>query len=272
MVAFAGNSIICRLALIDGSIDPASFTSIRLVAGAVTLIFILFLRRGSADIRAHGSWLSAFTLIVYAVFFSFAYVSLSAASGALILFGFVQATMIVAALLGGERPRASEWLGWMVAAAGLTGLLLPGASAPPPMGAALMAVAGIGWGLYSLYGRNEARPLSSTAGNFVRVMVPVAILVLATVNTAELSPRGVALACLSGSVTTGLGYVVWYAALNNLTSMQAALVQLSVPAIAAGGGVLFVGETVSVRLLICGTLIIGGICLALGGKYYRSVA
>ena len=270
MVAFAGNSVICRLALIDGAIDPSSFTSIRLAAGAITLIGILFLRSGAVDIRAQGSWRSALTLIVYAIFFSFSYVSLSAASGALILFGFVQATMIIAALLGGERPKISEWLGWTVAAAGLVCLLLPGASAPPLLGAALMAVAGIGWGLYSLYGRHEARPLASTAGNFARVMLPVALLVLVTIESVELTFVGVVLACLSGSVTTGLGYVIWYAALNHLTSMQAALVQLSVPAIAAIGGVLFVGETLSLRLLICGTLILGGICLALGGKYYRS--
>lgn len=268
MVAFAGNSIICRLALVDGAIDASSFTSIRLAAGAFTLVSILFLRNGNIDIRAHGSWRSAITLIAYAIFFSFAYVSLSAASGALILFGFVQATMIVAALMAGERPHISEWLGWIVAAAGLIWLLLPGVSAPPLTGAALMAVAGIGWGLYSLYGRNEPRPLASTAGNFVRVMLPVLLLVIFTVNMVQLSPTGIALALLSGSVTTGLGYVIWYAALTYLTSMQAALVQLSVPAIAAVGGVLFISEPLSLRLLLSGALIIGGICLALGGKYY----
>ena len=272
MIAFAGNSILCRMALLDGAIDPASFTSIRLGAGALTLAAILWLRSGSADVRAHGSWRSAITLIVYAIFFSYAYVSLSAASGALILFGFVQATMIVAAIRAGERPTIGEWVGWTVAAGGLTWLLLPGISAPPLAGALLMAVAGVGWGLYSLYGRNEPRPLASTAGNFVRVMAPVLVLIVLTYASAELSPRGVMLAVLSGSVTTGLGYVVWYAALPSLSSLQAALVQLSVPAIAALGGVVLIGEPLSLRLVAAGVLILGGICLALGSKYYAAEA
>ena len=267
MVAFAGNSIICRMALIDGAIDPSSFTSLRLASGALTLLAVMCWRSRSVDVRHHGSWRSAITLIIYAIFFSFAYVSLSAASGALILFGFVQATMIVAALRHGERPGVREWLGWLVAAGGLVWLLLPGVTAPPVLGASLMAVAGVGWGLYSLYGRSEPRPLAGTAGNFVRVMLPVLILAASTTQMISLSPRGIALAILSGSVTTGLGYVVWYAALRNLTSVQGALVQLSVPAIAALGGVLLIGEPLTLRVLVSGVLILGGISLALGGKY-----
>lgn len=269
MIAFAGNSILCRLALIDGAIDPAAFTGVRLASATVTLAAIMAFRGGMKDLGNRGSWRSAITLIVYAIFFSYAYVSLSAASGALILFGFVQATMIAAALLTGERPLISEWLGWGVAATGLVWLLMPGISAPPLLGAALMAVAGIGWGLYSLYGRTEAMPLASTTGNFLRVLLPVAILVLVSVDSFVLTSGGILLACLSGCLTTGVGYVVWYAALSGLSSLQAALVQLSVPAIAAVGGVLFIGEAISTRLLLSGLLIIGGICVALGGKYYR---
>ena len=270
MVAFAGNSVICRMALFDGSIDPASFTSVRLVAGVLTLLVVLAVRSGRTSAVAHGSWRGAITLIVYAIFFSYAYVSLSAASGALILFGFVQATMIVAALRDGERPHAAEWLGWIIAAAGLVWLLLPGATAPPPLGAALMAVAGVGWGLYSLYGRSEPRPLAGTTGNFVRVMAPVLVLVVVTFPMADLSTRGVVLAIVSGSLTTGLGYVIWYAALKALSAMQAALVQLSVPAIAALGGAVLVAEPLTPRLLLSGALILGGISVALGSKYRRA--
>lgn len=269
MIAFAGNSILCRLALIDGAIDPAGFTSLRLGSAALTLAAIMALRGNVSGIGSGGSWASAITLIVYAIFFSYAYISLSAASGALILFGFVQATMIVAALLAGERPRVSECLGWSVAVFGLVWLLLPGVDAPPLPGAALMAIAGIGWGLYSLYGRLEAQPLVSTTGNFLRVLLPVAILTLANIGRFEITSTGILLACLSGCLTTGVGYVIWYAALPGLSSLQAALVQLSVPAIAALGGVLFIGEAISTRLLLSGLLIIGGICVALGGKYYR---
>lgn len=272
MIAFAGNSVICRLALVDGAIDPAGFTTIRMASAALTLAAILALRNGPAGLGQRGSWRSAVTLIVYAVFFSFAYVSLSAASGALILFGFVQATMIVAALIAGERPLRSEWFGWSVAALGLVWLLLPGATAPPALGAAQMAIAGIGWGLYSLYGRNETHPLAATAGNFIRLLVPIGVLALVSAAQFSASTPGVLLACLSGCLTTGVGYVIWYSALRSLTSMQAALVQLSVPAIAAAGGVMFVGEAITMRLLLAGLLIIGGICVALGGKYYRAVA
>lgn len=267
MLAFAGNSVICRLALVDGAIDPASFTSVRLISAAVTLLFIVAMRGGLREAATAGNWRAAAALIAYAIFFSYAYVSLSAASGALVLFGFVQATMIVAALIAGERPSAAEALGWTVAAGGLIWLLLPGADAPPLAGAAMMAVAGIGWGLYSLNGRSEPRPLASTTGNFVRALPPVVLLAGATATQFDATLGGLLLACLSGCLTTGVGYVVWYAALAGLSALQAALVQLCVPAIAAAGGLLFVGETIPLRLAVCGLLILGGISLALGGRY-----
>ncbi len=267
MVAFAGNSIICRLALADGTIDPASFTVIRLVAGALTLIAILALRTNLNAVRRSGSWRSAVTLFVYAIAFSLAYVQLNTASGALVLFGTAQATMIVAALLSGERPIAAEYAGWLAAVGGFVWLLLPGATTPPLGGALLMAVAGVGWGLYSLYGRGEPAPLAGTAGNFLRVMLPTALLALAALTHIDISSRGVFLAALSGSVTTGIGYVIWYAALPRLSSLQAALVQLSVPAIAALGGILFVAEALPARVVVAGLLITGGICIAIAGRY-----
>lgn len=270
MIAFAGNSIICRLALAGETIDPVSFTVIRLVAGAVTLFAILAARTKSAAAPRSGSWRAAITLFVYAIAFSLAYVQLATASGALVLFGTAQATMIGAALLGGERPIAAEYLGWLAAVGGFVWLLLPGATTPPLGGALLMTVAGIGWGLYSLYGRAEPAPLAGTAGNFLRVMLPTSVLGFAALTMLNISPQGLFLAVLSGSVTTGIGYVIWYAALPNLSSLQAALVQLSVPAIAALGGVVLVAEPLSMRIVVAGLLITGGICIAIAGRYRHS--
>ena len=268
MLAFAGNSIICRLALRDHAIDPASFTAIRLLSGAGALLLIFSLARRGQSLRTHGSWLSAFMLFLYAICFSYAYISLSAGAGALILFGFVQATMILTGVWSGDRPSGIEWLGWSLAFAGLIYLVLPGVEAPEPFGAALMAAAGIAWGIYSLRGRAESDALASTASNFILslLMVLVMMIVAVTLWSANISVRGVLLAILSGALTSGLGYVVWYAALNYLSSMQAALVQLSVPAIAAAGGAIILAESLSLRLLISSALVLGGIGLALVRK------
>lgn len=269
MLAFAGNSIICRLALVDGSIDPGSFTYIRLASGAITLLLILKLRSGDVSVREHGSWISAALLFLYAICFSYAYVDLSTGTGALILFGCVQATMIVMALRSGDRPHRTEWLGWFLTACGFVWLLLPGVSAPSVQGSLLMAVAGVGWGIYSVRGKRESDPLASTASNFARTLLPVTIAaIVAAVSqpTSHTSSDGVALAVLSGGLTSGIGYVIWYAALRYLKSMQAALVQLSVPAIAALGGVLLVAEAPSLRLALSGLLVLGGISVALAGK------
>jgi drug/metabolite transporter (DMT)-like permease len=263
MIAFAGNSIICRLALRDAAIDPASFTSIRLTSGALTLIAIVLVLGPGSRLRQHGSWKSAITLFVYAISFSYAYLSLSAGTGALILFGTVQGTMIGAGLLVGDRPSAVEWLGWTVAVSGLVWLLLPGIDAPSPAGSLLMAVAGITWGIYSLRGRREADALVANASNFALSLVLVAVLAMLTIDRTAVSSEGVWLAILSGAVTSGLGYVVWYRALERLSSMQAALVQLSVPAIAMAGGALLLGEILTGRLLLASTLVLGGISLAL---------
>jgi len=266
MLAFAGNSILCRLALTGPGIDTASFTAIRLLSGALALLVIVRLVRPGESIRGHGGWLSAAMLFGYAVLFSYAYVSLSAGTGALILFGFVQGTMIAIGLWSGDRPGLLEWLGWMAALAGLVWLMLPGVESPPLAGAILMALAGIAWGVYSIRGRSESSPLAATTSNFVFSGVFVALLVAVSFSGARLSSQGVILALVSGALTSGLGYVIWYAALENLSAMQAAMVQLSVPVIATIGGVLLLAEPLSLRLLVSSVLVLGGISLALGRK------
>lgn len=265
MLAFAGNSLLCRLALRDDTIDPGSFTALRLVSGALALLLIVYLRGRRPDLRVHGNPYSALMLFVYAAAFSYAYVSLSAASGALILFGFVQASMIAVALWRGERPRWFEWAGWLLAATGLLWLLLPGADAPATGGALLMAAAGIAWGIYSLRGAGARKPVESTLANFV-FSLPMLLLLAPFLAGAHWTSTGVWLAIASGALTSGLGYVLWYVALRHLRSIQAALVQLSVPAIAAAGGVLLLREPLSARLVLAGGLILGGILLARLGR------
>lgn len=272
MLAFAGNSILCRMALKEGTIDPASFTSIRLFAGSVALLLIVRFTSKNKSIREHGGWKSALMLFLYAICFSYAYISLSAGAGALILFGFVQGTMIAMALRAGDRPNIAEWLGWLLAFGGLVWLLLPGIEAPPAVGAALMALAGIAWGVYSIRGKNESNPLVSTCSNFVYSIAFVTIVTAITFAHANMTNRGIALAVISGGITSGVGYVIWYAALSYLSAMQAALVQLSVPAIAAVGGAIILAEAISVRLLVSGALILGGISLALVQKSHRIAA
>lgn len=265
MMAFAGNSLLCRMALAETSIDAASFTVVRMLAAAVTLAVIVLLRSTPGTRRASiggGSWRSAITLVAYAIAFSYAYIRLDAATGALILFGTVQCTMIVVAFASGERPTAAEASGWLIAAGGLVALLLPGATAPSPTGALLMSIAGVGWGLYSIYGKSERRPLISTTGNFVKALplcLPIVVVALAR-GTADAD--GFVIAAAAGSLTTGLGYIVWYAVLPSLRSLSAALVQLSVPVIAAVGGLLLLAETPDLRLVLCGSAILGGIGFA----------
>ena len=270
MLAFAGNSILCRMALRDGAIDPASFTSVRLLSGALALLLIVRLTSKDSSVREHGNWTSAFVLFIYAACFSYAYISLSAGAGALILFGFVQGTMIAMALWSGDRPNVSEWLGWLLAFGGLVWLLIPGIEAPATVGATLMALAGIAWGVYSIRGRKQTNALLSTCSNFVYSIAFVIILTAITISSADVTGRGILLAVISGAITSGVGYVIWYAALNYLRTMQAALVQLSVPAIAAAGGVILLAEPVSLRLLTSGALILGGISLALVQKSHRA--
>jgi drug/metabolite transporter (DMT)-like permease len=266
LVAFAANSVLCRLALGRAAIDAASFTSIRLAAGACMLLLITAVVERKMPAFGRGNAASALLLFLYAAAFSYAYNGLGAGAGALILFGSVQATMILCALGAGERPHAFEWSGLGLALAGLVYLVFPGLSAPPLVSSALMAVAGISWGLYSLRGRGAKNPLAETTKNFV-LALPLALIVnLLMRGDAQVSRTGVTLAVLSGALASGVGYVVWYAALRGLTATRAATVQLAVPVLAAGGGVLFLSERISLRLLLAACVILGGVGLALLGR------
>ena len=261
MIAFAANSLLCRMALAGGEIDPGTFALVRVASGAATLAAIVFARRGIT--RWRPDWKAAAALTGYLVFFSFAYVGLTAGTGALILFGAVQLTMFAAALKSGERLPPLGWAGLAVAAAGLVVLVAPGVSAPRPLPAAAMAVAGIAWGLYSLLGRGAGDPLEATARNFLWATVLVAPVGLFYGGVVTSSATGIALALASGVLASGLGYVIWYAALAGLTAGSAATVQLSVPVIAALGGVVFLGEALTARLLVASAATLGGIALVL---------
>jgi drug/metabolite transporter (DMT)-like permease len=266
MAAFASNSLLNRLALGQGTIDAVSYTTIRLTSGAVTLFVIAFLQKDHGKDFLRGSWISAAFLFLYAITFSFAYLSLTTGTGALILFGSVQVTMLMVALRSGERPRLLEWIGLILAFGGLVYLVFPGLSAPPPLGSALMMVAGISWGFYSVRGRGTQNPLASTAGNFIYSIPMILAVLCIAFQTISISSDGILYAILSGALASGCGYVIWYAALRGLTTTRAATVQLSVPVIAAWSGVIFLAEQVSTRLLIAGALILGGIALAVSSR------
>lgn len=261
MIAFAGNSLLCRVALKETGIDAASFTTIRLVSGALALWLIVRLRSGGRS--GHGNWPSAVALFAYAAGFSYAYLSLTAATGALLLFGAVQATMIGQGIRSGERLRKAQLAGLAMALGGMAGLLLPGVSAPPLAGALLMLGAGVAWGVYSLRGKAGGDPTRVTAGNFLRA-APIAVaLSLATLDAASLDGPGMGYAIASGALASGVGYAIWYMALPALKSTHAATVQLSVPAIAAVGGVVFLDEALSLRLVLASAAILGGIALVI---------
>ena len=264
MVAFAGNSLLCRQALKHTAIDPASFTVIRLVSGALILWLLAGMKQSSP--AGKGNWLSAFALFAYAAGFSFAYISLSAGGGALLLFGAVQATMIGHGLWKGERLRAFQTLGVLLALGGLVGLLLPGLSAPPLPGAALMIAAGIAWGIYSLRGKGAGDPTRVTAGNFMRAVPITIILSLLMLEFASLDSAGFYYAVASGALASGLGYAIWYTVLPALKNTSAATVQLSVPVIAALGGIVFLGEPLTLRLVLASVAILGGIALVIVQK------
>jgi len=266
MLAFAANSLLCRQALLRTDIDAASFTLVRLVAGALMLWLVVRLRHAPPGQGPGGNWWSALMLFAYAAAFSFAYVSLPAAVGALLLFGAVQATMIGAGLWRGERFQARQWAGLVLALGGLVGLLLPGLSAPPLGGAVLMLGAGVAWGVYSLRGKGVGDPLGVTAGNFLRA-VPMALGV-ALLAQLSVDRAGLGYAVASGALTSGIGYVLWYAALPGLRAGTAATVQLSVPVIAALGAVAFLGEAWGLRLVLASAAILGGIALVVvpGGR------
>ncbi|HLL70643.1 MAG TPA: DMT family transporter [Pyrinomonadaceae bacterium] len=267
-MAFAANSVLCRLALGSAAIDAASFTTVRLASGALMLSLVaVSFGKKVPPLRSYKP-LSALLLFLYAAAFSYAYTNLSTGTGALVLFGSVQATMLAVALRSGERPHAFEWAGLLLALGGLVYLVFPGLEFAPPLGSSTcMAVAGVSWGLYSLRGRSSGDPLADTNANFVLALPPAfALNLLALRGDAHASPTGIMLAVLSGALASGLGYVVWYTALRGLTATRAATVQLAVPVLAAAGGVLFMSERVTLRLLLAALLILGGIALALLGR------
>ena len=259
MVAFASNSLLCRVALRETAIDAASFTLVRIIAGALCLGLIARMRR--TPLVQAGSWTSALALFGYAALFSFAYLRLTAGTGALLLFGAVQATMILWAIRSGERLRVLQWLGFFVAIVGLVALVAPGLSAPPLAAALLMLAAGIAWGIYSLRGKTAGNPLQATAGNFVRAVPMALALSLIMLPRARFDRMGVVYAIVSGAIASGLGYAIWYTALPALRATAAATVQLSVPVLAAIGGIIFLGEAITMRLALASAAVLGGIAL-----------
>jgi drug/metabolite transporter (DMT)-like permease len=268
MIAFASNSLLCRVALKQTSIDAATFTFVRILSGAVVLWIILKARR--ADWTKAGNWLSALALFVYAAAFSFAYLQLSAGTGALLLFGAVQATMILWGLRKGERFDAIQILGLIMAIAGLVVLVFPGLTAPPLTASILMLGAGVSWGIYSLRGKGERDPTNATAGNFLRAVPLAATLSLAFLTRVHLDSTGIMYAIISGAITSGLGYVIWYSAIPNLKATSAATVQLSVPVLAATGGILLLSEPITIRYLFASAVVLGGIGLVILEKRAKS--
>jgi drug/metabolite transporter (DMT)-like permease len=270
LTAFAANSVLNRLALGGNTIDASSYIGIRLVSGAAVLWLLNGLSKRSFRLAPKPYFehfrprlMPAFFLFAYGIAFSFAYRSLSSGMGAFILFGTVQTTMLTIAVLKGERPHISEWLGLVVAFSGLVYLVFPGLAAPDPLGAVLMLVAGIAWGFYTLSGRGVKDPLETTSLNFLCAVPMVLVINLFTMRQAHISTEGVVFACISGAVTSGMGYAIWFTALKGLSTTQAALFQLLVPIIAAWGGVVFLSENITSRLVWAGVLIITGVVLAL---------
>ena len=269
MIFFAANSLLARLALRAGQIDGASFTGVRIVAGAAALVLLTsFRKEGVGAARRHGSLRPAFALFCYAITFSFAYLSLNAGAGAVVLFAAVQVSMLGIGIAQGERPRLSEWTGLAVAFGGLVYLVSPGMTAPSPVGVSLMAVSGASWGYYSFAARGISSPMAATAGNFVRA-IPLAVgalIVLWAIGHPHATWFGIGLAAASGGVASGLGYALWYTALKNLSTSLAAIVQLTVPVLTAAAGVMLLDERLTWRLALASAVILGGVALALVGR------
>lgn len=268
LIAFAANSVLARLALGNNMIDASGFTSIRLLTGAIVLFTIIQFRKNKTKSSTKGSWFSGFMLFIYAIAFSYAYLSLDTGTGALILFGAVQITMILISIYNGNRLHFTEWLGVIIAFTGFIYLILPGVNTPSTIGFILMSLAGIAWGFYTIKGRASKNPSMDTAHNFIKTIPFVFVLLLITFDKENYSFEGIVLAIISGGITSGIGYTIWYMALKGLTSIQAAVVQLLVPVIAAFGGVLFIAETITQRLTIASLLILGGVLIVVLGKKY----
>lgn len=269
LTAFAANSVLCRKALGGEAIDAAGFTIIRLLSGVLVLLLISGINGKKPVRKEKGNWFAGMMLFVYAEAFSFAYITLDTGTGALILFGSVQTTMVLLSLLSRNRLRLSEWAGMFIAFAGFVYLVLPQLTTPSLTGFILMSIAGIAWGVYTLNGRKSRNPLSDTTFNFVRTIPFVVLLGVIVLRQMHFSPEGIILAVVSGAIASGIGYSLWYLALGGLTDMQAAVLQLSVPVIAAAGGVIFVTEPVTLRLMLSALLVLGGILIVILGKYFH---
>ena len=261
MTAFASNSLLCRLALKQTAIDPATFTFVRVFSGAIALWLVTRMR--GISLEKSGNWPSALALFVYAAAFSFAYVGLPAGTGALLLFGAVQATMILWGFHKGERLDLIQIFGLVIALAGLVLLVFPSLSAPPLIGSMLMLSAGVAWGIYSVRGKVAGDAIAVTTGNFVRAVLFVAAGSLASISHAHVDVAGIGYAIISGAITSGLGYVIWYSALSGLKTTSAATVQLSVPVLAAAGGILLLGEPITLRYVFASVAVLGGIALVI---------
>lgn len=266
MLAFASNSLLGRMALAPGLIDPASYTSVRVASAAAMLSLIVLWRRRRAPSFAYAKWSSVVALFAYAILFSFAYLKLEAGVGALILFGAVQVTMFAVGLKEGERFSAIAWSGFAAAVAGLVWLMSPGAAAPDALGSVLMIASGAAWGAFTLLARGVDHPVEANAANFICCAPPALVVSLAFIGDFHVEPAGLALAITSGAITSGLGYAIWYMALRGLTATRAATVQLSAPAIAAIGGVILLAEPLTLRLVLSSALILGGVAIALTQK------
>ncbi|MFT2158081.1 DMT family transporter [Pseudomonas fluorescens] len=268
MLAFAANSLLCRLALKHTNIDAASFSVVRLASGALVLWLICALRRSSSTIK--GSWKGAAALFVYVFAFSFAYRHLETGTGALLLFGAVQLSMVLYGVFKGERMHTLAVVGFVLAIVGLVSLLLPGAAAPDPVSALTMLLSGVAWGIYSLLGKTVADPLATTTGNFLRSIPLVLMASVPFLSALRWDPQGILYAVLSGALASGVGYAVWYVAVRYLAAFQAATVQLSVPILASLAGIVFLGESLSVRMVLASIAVLGGVALVLGGKHCRA--
>lgn len=266
LICFALNSILCRLALGGETIDAVSFTAIRLISGAAALLLISQFTNRNSEFKLQGNWISAFCLFSYAICFSIAYMNLTTATGALILFSAVQLTMISIGLFKGERPGALEWVGLILAFGGLVYLIFPGLAAPPILNASLMVVAGASWGIFTLRGRDAGDAIGVITGNFTRTVPMIILAAIPFIFQSSISSKGALLAILSGALASGLGYVIWYSVLRHHTTTRAAIMQLSVPVLAAIGGVMLLSEAVSFRLVISSLLILSGIGLAVSTR------
>ena len=268
LIAFAANSVLCRLALGEKTIDASSFTVIRLLSGAIVLLVILKINGNKKSSPIKGSWPASFMLFLYAVTFSFAYITLDTGTGAIILFGSVQITMILLSLISGNRLHITEWIGVSIAFIGFVYLVSPGVTSPSVVGFSFMTIAGIAWGIYTLKGRDSVNPLMDTTYNFLRTIPFVIVLAIIAIQNTHYSSEGILLAAVSGGITSGIGYTIWYIALGGLSTTQAAVVQLLVPVIAALGGVIFLSEKITLRLTLSAIMILGGILMVVWGRYY----